>query len=928
MKRILLEYPLWTATALATGLFACSAATDNNHSPEGAEAGASASQPDAGAFHASDASSTTSDASSTTSDANPATSNEGATGDGPIGMVGPARTAPTNGSAVAIAPDGKVAFAVNRTANSVSIFATDFTASPATATRTIEVPTGDQTEPYAVVLGNDGDTAYVTYRRAQRVAKFVGLHSTTPSIAPATATTGSEPTGIAISPSGATLYVANWAEGTVTVINTSDMSVAATVDLNASLASTGFLGTVSGRPALAHPRALAVTNGGTGDDSVETVYVTEFFSQARTSGVPADDSQFDEGRQGVVYRFNAGTHSVGAPITIAPVHDTSFPDTDGNTTGCFPNQLSAAAIDSGRLYVTAICASPRGPVNVIGPAADGGAANPANVKTQVHASVFVVDTAANAEVPSQGLVLTQQFQTLFTSLGASATPRFPLNPTDIAFVPGAHIAYVSALGSDAVYRIKYNADGSLGQVGSSTQPFINLAVAGANLGQLPYGLAIDGTGANALVINETTRNLSIVEFATQAVSGAIASSAPPAAGTPAAAINNGHRLFATGLARWSLNGAAWNSCESCHPDGLTDNVTWFFGRGPRQTISLDGTFDSAGDQRLLNWTAINDEIHDFELNTRGNSGGVGAIVHATSTPPVIADRIIFDNSAVGTGQVGTASRQDGLNGSTVAMMPSGPGVPGAGGGTVNSTLSNFDDIQAYVKQIRAPRGVVGVAAANVAAGQALFEQNNCAGCHGGPAWTISKRFYTPGAANNDNATGALITQSWTRPAGFPPALVPATATFRLSPFDAANDQITCVLRNVGTFPASPPTGIAPAGVVVKEVRAGGGVGNPPVPSMKATAQGATGFNVPALVGMVTGAPYFHAGNARTLEELLGTAFQAHHEAFSSNFSPTSTEIAQLVAFLTSIDDTTTPIAVPSSSVLGFSADVCATGSFQ
>jgi hypothetical protein len=193
---------------------------------------------------------------------------------------------------------------------------------------------------------------------------------------------------------------------------------------------------------------------------------------------------------------------------------------------------------------------------------------------------------------------------------------------------------------------------------------------------------------------------------------------------------------------------------------------------------------------------------------------------------------------------------------------------------------------------------------------------------------MSTRFFTPGAANNDNVTGALITQSWTRPAGFPAALVPATATFRLSPFDAANDQITCVLRNVGTFPASPPTGVAPAGVVVKEVRAGGGVGNPPVPSMTVTAQGATGFNVPALVGMVTGAPYFHAGNARTLEELFGPTFQAHHEAFSSNFSPTPAQIAQLVAFLTSIDDTTTPIAVPSGSVLGFNADVCAAGSFQ
>jgi YVTN family beta-propeller protein len=40
------------------------------------------------------------------------------------------------------------------------------------------------------------------------------------------ARTGSEPTGIAISPTGAKLYVANWAEGTVTVVDTDSMDVA------------------------------------------------------------------------------------------------------------------------------------------------------------------------------------------------------------------------------------------------------------------------------------------------------------------------------------------------------------------------------------------------------------------------------------------------------------------------------------------------------------------------------------------------------------------------------------------------------------------------------------------------------------------------------------------------------------------------------
>ena len=34
----------------------------------------------------------------------------------------------------------------------------------------------------------------------------------------------------------------------------------------------------------------------------------------------------------------------------------------------------------------------------------------------------------------------------------------------------------------------------------------------------------------------------------------------------------------------------WSSCGSCHEDGHSDNVTWIFETGPRQTIPLEGTF--------------------------------------------------------------------------------------------------------------------------------------------------------------------------------------------------------------------------------------------------------------------------------------------------------------------------------------------------
>jgi hypothetical protein len=66
----------------------------------------------------------------------------------------------------------------------------------------------------------------------------------------------------------------------------------------------------------------------------------------------------------------------------------------------------------------------------------------------------------------------------------------------------------------------------------------------------------------------------------------------------------------------------------------------------------------------------------------------------------------------------------------------------------------------------------------------------------------------------------------------------------------------------------------------------------------------TGFNPPSLLGTSAGAPYLHAGNARSLEELLDTTFRNHTRALDTNFSPTPTEVRQLVAYLQSIDEGT------------------------
>ena len=61
---------------------------------------------------------------------------------------------------------------------------------------------------------------------------------------------GSEPTGIAMTPSGNRLFVANWVDGTLSEVDASrsKMKVKSTIDLNAALASTKLLGDVAARP--------------------------------------------------------------------------------------------------------------------------------------------------------------------------------------------------------------------------------------------------------------------------------------------------------------------------------------------------------------------------------------------------------------------------------------------------------------------------------------------------------------------------------------------------------------------------------------------------------------------------------------------------------------------------------------------------------
>ena len=78
----------------------------------------------------------------------------------------------------------------------------------------------------------------------------------------------------------------------------------------------------------------------------------------------------------------------------------------------------------------------------------------------------------------------------------------------------------------------------------------------------------------------------------------------------------------TNSLRDRLSSEGWQSCASCHFKGLTDGVIWQFAAGPRKSVPLNGSFNphQRSEQRVLNYSAIFDEIEDFEINIRNVSG--------------------------------------------------------------------------------------------------------------------------------------------------------------------------------------------------------------------------------------------------------------------------------------------------------------------
>jgi YVTN family beta-propeller protein len=606
--------------------------------------------------------------------------------------------APSSSSPIAVAPDDRSVWCVNHDTDTVTQF--EITESGLRKVREIRV--GD--EPSQLAIAPDGKHVFVSNTASGTVSVIRARRSGGRVVD--TIRVGTEPYGMAFTPNGSKLYVACARSNDVYVIDPAEREVLEVID------GVGL-----------EPRGVAVTNDGDRRDRDEKVYVTQFFGVDRP-GVLIGRDDYKEGRVTII---SVDDDEVEGEVVLNPIADTGFrsngsaldripaanPPAFTFTTGAFPNQLNSIAIKGTRAYVPSTGASPNGPVRF-------------NVNVQ--GLLSVIDLATDTEDVAQTINLNRginfeppsETKVFFPALWA------------IAFEHHSDRGWIASLSSNLIVRVDLDAQGAP-TIHAPLQAGDPGAVVRIFVGQSPTGIAIDAHDRRAYVLNEISRDVSVVDLDAQAVVATVQSADLPPAGSEAARLLIGKALFYSstgvdlpelgplGVTPARLSNEGWSSCFACHPFGLTDGVTWIFASGPRRSLPLNGSFNprDPNDAKVLNHSAIFDEIQDFELNIRNVSGGLGLITQADGVTP---DPVV---AAFNPANAGRSERYD-LMTEWVAKR-------------IRTPISPLDDDEDDVEK-----------------GRRLFQRANCTACHGGGGWASGRRNFTPPPDAGQISNGQLL----------------------------------------------------------------------------------------------------------------------------------------------------------------------------
>jgi YVTN family beta-propeller protein len=684
-----------------------------------------------------------------------------ADGDG-IGDACDILTGASRSSSIAISSDDSFVVTANRETNTATVLRVRNGGNDV-ASVLAEIAVGD--EPRFVAIGPADTEAYVT-NAAEGTVSVISLRGDSAFTVVAEIAVGTEPRACAITPNGTRLFVANHTQGTISVIDPRTRTVVNAVD-------------VGGQPA-----ALAISNDGDTDDADETVFVTQFFGEVIPGG-PGE--AFDTGKQGVVRSFTvSGLGGSLSKITLAPIANSGFtidrknfcqqlnsaaanntfcPDgtitdatndvIDSDPQGAFPNQLGAALLRNNRLYLPNIAAAPEPPIKF-------------NVNVQ--ALVSVVNTATKLEATAETVNINNQIK-------AETQPDAAVANTVLTRLFGGDMVDIDADQTGKNFVLLSRGGNYVMRAGLDASGVLNIAapnVVRFQTGNIPTGVVVSHDGKRCYTNNEVNVSVTAINLdANTVLNRDIAVGTPPEPGTFEHAVLVGRLCFFTALgmddngvfedpirnivplaSRNKASDNSWSSCASCHPDGLSDGVTWIFATGPRQTISLDGFFSKGNphDQRVSNWSAVRSSVTDFNENSVTVQGGKGF----AGDPP---DPDIYNHGIL-------AGASDALDAQTL-----------------------------WVQTIRPAIMPPPTDAAAAGRGRELFA-TNCASCHGGPKWTKSTIFYANNPAFDGNPLAA--TPGTPRDPG-----LTALGGGQLQSY-TSEGQTLVYLNSLGTFVASSP----------------------------------------------------------------------------------------------------------------------------
>jgi YVTN family beta-propeller protein len=814
-----------------------------------------------------------------------------------LGGIGPAAfAAPTYSSPIAIDANQSLLWVVNPDADTVSVIDIS-SADPANYSLVKSIQVGD--EPQSIALDTISATqynAYVANAAGNSVSVIrVDTSGTLSAVLENTLTTGAEPWNVVASPNGQRVFVANSGQDTITVLNTATRQIIGSVDIRNSACNVGD----SSRHF--QPRGMAVSLDNT------KLFVTRFLSFTKPGGLQTTD----DGKEGLVCRFTVNTAGATAanvltaptPLTLA-AQDTGFADANGAATKAYPNQLQSIVIRGDRAYLPNIAASPAGPLKF-------------NVDTQA----FVNQISGVGSTPVDAGALNLHLGARNPEAGKERL--FFANPWAIAFTnqSGAGTAYAVSAGSDLLVKLNVDAAGALSFTSglANQTSYIDLhdpanaATSGANAGKNPLGIAIRNVGPGnnfAYVMNYISRNVSIVNLDTDAVVKVIATTALPLANSQDEQLQVGKEIFFASRGVFDggkvnrLSSEGWQNCASCHFAGLTDGNIWSFNAGPRKAVPLNGTWNphDPDDQRVLNYSAIFDELQDFEANIRNVSGpgNLPAPAPANTLDPAHGLLIGDDGNIDAAPAVINAFAKPNANRPQLTVTLPGSSKPWPALDAMNE-WARFNirtpNRPLTTAELGGGNTTGGLDQATINQGRILFFKAGCQTCHGGGKWSNSVRDFVPPPAGTELATevaGALPPPGGS-PA--PPAgLNPVGAQFLFNKLQDINSF------NLGVPAAGNPIG-ANIGAAEKSFDGKDALGK----DHNGDGRG-NGFNVPSLLGIWAVPPYYHNGACETLACVIGNVQHRTAKGTRPDVLTSPTDQNRIIAFLQSLDADTPPIS--------------------